>query len=101
MVFPPKSPGAKLDYKFDWAPKTNGDPTKTDWLEAGETIASYSVSADSGITIDSDTLADNNTSVVVWVSGGTDGTRYKIKCAITTTLGRKAERTAILPVAQQ
>ena len=100
MVFPAKDPDAKLDYKFDWAAKTNGNG-QTDWLSSGETITSYTITADSGITVESSILSDSNTSVVVWVSGGTEAERYKITCRINTSLGRTDDRTAIIPIAQR
>lgn len=90
-----KDPAANLDYIFDWAAATNtNDPDATsDYLEAGETISSHSVTADSGITASSGTLGDGNTSVTVWVSGGTVGRTYDVTCQITTSLTRIDERT--------
>jgi|SRR3989304_5014133 len=67
----------KLDYIFDW----------TYWLEAGETIASYVLTVETGITKVSDALVDSNRQVVVWLSGGTLGERYTIDCVITTQGG--------------
>jgi hypothetical protein len=40
----PKDPQAVLDFKFDWASRTNGTMTEEDiydWLQPGETIVSY------------------------------------------------------------
>lgn len=69
--------GANLDYAFNW----------TDWLEAGETIASYELTVETGITKVSDSLVDGGKRVVVWLSGGTLGERYTIDCVITTQGG--------------
>jgi len=59
-----------LDYKFDWKAKTNGSGA-TDWLAVGETISTYTVTADAGLTKASDSKTDTNTSVTAWLSGGT------------------------------
>jgi hypothetical protein len=68
-----KDPDASLDYAFDW----------TDWLDAGEAIASWSTTV-SGVT----KIADDRVGAVitVWVSGGTasPGSVATITCAITT-----------------
>ena len=86
---PLKDPSAVLDYVFDW----------TEWLATGETIAVDSetgeklitITADTGITVDSSTESDGK--VTVWLSGGTAGINYKVACLITTTAGRTDERT--------
>ena len=83
---------AVLDYKFDLAPLTNGvTGAVSDYLQSGETISSYTVtSSDVDLVIDSDSLADSNTSVVIWVSGGnlTD-TVYFVDLHVTTSDGRQ------------
>ncbi len=78
---PLKDPSAVLDYAFDW----------TEWLASGETIATHTITADTGITVDSSTEDDGK--VTVWLSGGTAGINYKVACLITTTAGRTDERT--------
>lgn len=90
-----KDPAAILDYVFDWRAATNtNDPDATeDYLEVGETIASHTVTAETGITADSGTLGDTNSSVTVWLSGGTAGDTYDVTCQITTTSTRVDERT--------
>jgi hypothetical protein len=95
-----KDPDAKLDYKFDWAALTNGTGT-SDWLASGETIASKSVTVTSGLTKDSDSLADSNTSVLVWLSGGTAGEDYEVVCHITTSDSRQDDRTLYVKVRQR
>ena len=87
-----KDPAARLDYKFDWAALTNGSGSEN-WLQNGETIASYTVGAGTGITVDDHMLANNDTSVIVWLSGGTVNARYAVTCQIVTTAGRTDERT--------
>lgn len=76
-----KDPVSVLNYKFDWSK----------WLESdGDTLSSTTITADSGITVDKQSLA--STSVTVWLSGGTVGKRYTIDCAITTAAGLKSSR---------
>ena len=87
-----KDPDATLDYKFDWRASTNGSGD-SDWLAAGETISSHTIDADAGITVDSSANSDTNTSVTVWLSGGTAGDDYKVRCEIVTNGSRTDERT--------
>lgn len=87
-----KDPDATLDYKFDWKALTNGTGT-SDWLATAETISSHTMDADTGITVDSSALSDANTSVTVWLSGGTAGVDYSVRCEIVTSASRTDERT--------
>ncbi len=104
MSFPTKikDPDARLDYKFDWAPLTNNRKNAlSDWLQTGETISSYAIGVDAGITVDSDSKDDSDTSVVVWLSGGDAGVDYDVSCKITTSDGRIDERTMTIKVRQR
>jgi len=92
-----KDPSAVLDYKYDWAALTNGTGS-SDWLAAGETIATRTVTVETGITKDSDAITDANTSVTVWLSGGTAGTEYTVACLIVTSAGRTDERSILIQV---
>ena len=83
---PLKDPSAVLDYVFDW----------TEWLATGETITDHTITADTGITVDSST--EDAGKVTVWLSGGTAGINYKVACKITTTAGRTDERTLWIKV---
>jgi hypothetical protein len=84
-----KDPDATLDYKVDWS----------GWLQTGETIDTCVVTAETGITVEdgarAPALADTDTSVVFWLSGGTAGTEYNVTCQITTDAvpARTDERT--------
>lgn len=78
-----KDPDAVLDYKFDWS----------DWLASGETISTRTITPETGITVDSDSITDTSTSVTVWLSGGTAGNVYDVACLITTSDSRTDERT--------
>lgn len=99
-IFPRKDPDAVLDYKFDWKAKTNGNGD-SDWLASGETISSYEVTVDTGITNESDAKTDSDTSITVWLSGGTDEVDYEIACKIVTSDSRTDERTAEVPVRER
>lgn len=80
-----KDADATLDYKFDM----------TNWLD-GDTIASHTVTVDTGITKNSD--AKTTTDVTVWLSGGTAGSSYKVTCRITTAGGRTDEGVVVIRV---
>ena len=86
---PLKDPSAVLDYMFDW----------TEWLATGETIADHTITADTGITVDSST--EDTGKVTVWLSGGTAGINYKVACLITTSAGRTDERTIWIKVVER
>ena len=95
-----KDPDAVLDYKFDWKAQTNGSGN-SDWLASGETISSHTIDADTGITVDSSSQTDTNTSVTAWLSGGTAGTEYVVRCEIVTSASRTDERSITIQVAQR
>ncbi len=99
-TFPRKDPDAVLDYKFDWKALTNGNG-ETDWLASGETISTYEITADTGITVDSDAKTDTDTSITFWLSGGTAEVDYEVACEIVTSASRTDERTAKVPVRER
>lgn len=82
----PKDVEALLDFGWNWA----------DWLASGETIASKTVTVSDGITVDS--LEDTDSTVTVWLTGGTAGEKYEVACRITTSAGRIDERTFLVSV---
>lgn len=94
--FEAKDPDELLDYKFDWAADRNNNGL-TNWLKEGETILDCEVTVPDGITLVSHAIADDNTSVIVWLSGGTNNQEYLITCKIDTAT-RTGVRSAILPV---
>ena len=67
-----KDTAAVLDYEWDWS----------DWLAVGETIDTAVVTTMAGLTIDSQ--SHTNTTVTVWLSGGTDADTYLVSCNIIT-----------------
>lgn len=83
-----KDPDAILDYRVDWAV----------WL-AGDTIATSTWSADTGITIDSDT--NTTTIATVWISGGVAGEQYQVTNHIITAMGREDDRTIRIRVSER
>ena len=90
-----KDPAAVLDYKQDWKTNTN-QSTGTDWLASGETITAATVTADTGLTVDSDSITDTSTTVTAWLSSGTAGTDYNVVFHITTSAGREDDRTMVI-----
>jgi len=116
LVLDAKDPDAVLDYVIDWQARTNGTETSgSDWLGPDEVISDHTITAEAGITVDSSSrtgvvvhdgegnnisLADN-TSVRVWLSGGTAGESYDVACEITTDQGRTDERTIRVPVRER
>lgn len=86
-----KDPDAVLDYKFDWS----------SWLSTGETISSTTVTAETGLTVDSNSITDTSTSVTVWLSGGTANTNYDVTCQIVTSASRTDDRTMTIRVRER
>ena len=93
-----KDPDAKLDYPFDWRAKTNGHGD-SDWLAPNETIVSYVITVDTGLTLLSS--SESNGIVTAWISGGTVGTTYRVECLIVTTAGRTDERSLWITVQER
>ena len=85
-----KDPNAVLDYTIDWS----------DWLGENETISTHSVIADTGITVDSSSIVDN-TSVMIWLRGGTVGQYYRVTCRIVTTAARTDDRSITIQVEER
>ena len=86
-----KDPDAVLDYKFDWST----------WLPTGDTISTKTVTTESGITKDSDSITDSSTSVTVWLSGGEANSSYQITCAIVTADGREDDRSMLISIRER
>src|SRR5512145_949464 len=82
-----KDPNAVLDYIFDW----------TLWLDGvSDSISSVSTVVDTGITCDSSIVSGKT--VIVWISGGTAGTTYRVACRIVTTGSRIDDRSSFMKV---
>lgn len=68
-------------YKFDWS----------QFLDAGDTIASATVTVDANVT--KVTSASTASSVSVQLSGGASGTSSVVTCVVVTALGNTFETT--------
>lgn len=85
-----KDPQAVLDYVFPWS----------EWLAAGETVTTHTVTAGAGITVNSSSVGATG-DVTVWLSGGTAGNYYSVACRIVTNAGRTDERTMTILVQER
>lgn len=84
-----KDPDDVLDYQIDWS----------DWLPTGDTISTSTWTADTGITVDSE--SETTTVATVWLSGGTVGNTYSVRNRIVTTGGRTKDKTIRIRVVEQ
>lgn len=76
------------------------DVSFSEWLTAlSDTSASYTVTADTGITVDSFSITGGV--VKVWLSGGIDGVTYKVTVTLTTAGGRTRQSEFSLQVKEQ
>ena len=85
-----KDPDSRLEWGCDWSA----------WLTDGDTITASEWAADSD-TITLDTDSHDDTTTVVWVTGGKPGTRVRLTNRITTTQGRTDDRTITLLIRQR
>ena len=81
-----KGPDEVLDYAGDWSV----------WL-GSDTITASTWTVPDGLTKDSDAFTD--TTVTIWLSGGTLGEQYDVEACIETAGGRTACRTIRIHVA--
>lgn len=81
-----KAANAFLDWQWDW----------TAWLAEGETILTAIVTADADLVVD--ISSNTTTTVTAWLSGGTDGTSYRVHCHVTTSQGRQDTRSVVIDV---
>lgn len=97
-----KDPNAVLDYLVDFAAKTNGNGSE-DYLQLGETITAHTITSSDPIAlvVDSSSVINTNTSVLVWLSGGVVGTTYTVTTRITTSLGRVDDRSFQVQVVEK
>lgn len=84
-----KDPEARLDYVVDL----------TAVLAEGDTITSaVAYSSDESLVVEAETLTFTDTTVLVWVSGGTRKTKPTVTVAFTTAVGRIDERSFQLDI---
>lgn len=89
-----KDPNAVLDYRVDWS----------SWLAGGETISTSAWTVPTGITEVNDAghpTSSTTTTATIWLSGGTDGTRYRVTNRITTSQGRTEDRSIYVSVMER
>ena len=97
-----KDPNAILDYLVDFASKTNNNGGKEDYLEVGEIILTATAFTSAAtITIDSVTKVNGNTSVLLWISGGTLNQTYTITTRVVTSLNRTDDRSFQIQVVEK
>lgn len=83
-----KDPGEVKDYAIDW----------TAHLAASETITTSTWVVATGITKDSDSAT--TTVATIWLSGGSEGTEYRVTNHVVTNQGREFERSFTVNVQQ-
>ena len=81
-----KDKDATLDYPFDWS----------NWLTEGDAINTATVTVEDGLV--KSNVVSNDTTVAVWLSGGTVGESYEVVCEIETDEGRIEDAKAIIIV---
>lgn len=83
-----KDPDSTEDFPFNWAPELDGD-----------TIDTVAWSLPDGLT----QVSTSNTTTVatIFVSGGSEGMTYRIRCRITTVGGRTWDKTANVKVCEK
>ena len=90
-----KDPADVLDYTVHFAGSTTLSE-QTDWLAAGETVLTNTVTVPTGITLDSKSITDSSTSITAWISGGTAGEEYEIGYKAVTSDARTIERSIVI-----
>lgn len=95
-----KDPGAVLDYGWDLrALSHEQEGAVSDWLESDETVSSFTVTADAGLTVDSSSETDGL--IMAWLSGGTASQKYEVSCEFTTSKGRTDVRRVTVEVIER
>lgn len=92
--WPCKDPNANLRYWFDWTAFVEGEESE---------IASYALMVDNP---PDDTLvlgsnARDGNVVMVWISGGTVGKVYSVRCRITLLDGTIEDESRTLPIRER
>jgi hypothetical protein len=95
-----KDPSATLDYGIDLASSSSWPPGGP-WLAAGETVTELTVTADPGLTVNSQSINTNSNGVagallVGWISGGVAGNSYYLHFTFTTSAGRTDTRSILI-----
>lgn len=85
MLWPAKDPDEILDYAINWSARLVDD-----------TIATSTWTVPDGIATTANT--STTTTTTIWLSGGTEGQRYRVLNRVTTTAGRTMDHTVTLPI---
>jgi hypothetical protein len=88
-AIPPQLPTAVLTASFDW--------TGFLALLPGDTIDTFSVTAEAGVTLGTPSRVGSE--IFVRISGGTAGTTYRVTCTVTTGGGESDSMVAVVTVA--
>lgn len=88
-----KTPSERKRYAIDYS----------EWLDTGELVSSFvfsvsPVDATTPFLVDASSLSSSGTSVVFFVSGGTDGSQYTVDIKSTTSGGQIKEDTVLFAV---
>jgi hypothetical protein len=86
----PKDPDEVLDYELDWSGRLDGD----------DTIVTSTWTVPAGLTEgpDPDSVSDDGTKTVIWLSGGTLAANYDLLNRVVTAGGRTMDQTVRLKV---
>tara|TARA_A100001201_G_C3988351_1_gene170799 strand:- start:78 stop:395 length:318 start_codon:yes stop_codon:yes gene_type:complete len=76
-LFIRKDPEAVMNYSIDYS----------SFLESGDSITSQTTTIDSGMTVDSSSIHNNNKRVLMTLSSGVAGTAYTVKVTANTSDG--------------
>lgn len=86
-----KGPDEVLDFKLNWATS----------LEEGEAVVTSEWTLEDGITSPLDSIANDGTVAVIWLSSGTNGTTYTLVNSVvtdSTPLARTMDQTVLVVV---
>lgn len=83
-----KTPAERKRYAVDYS----------DWLDTGETVASYALTPDSGLSVSASTLINESTGIAFFIAGGTAGFQYKLDILANTSGGQIKEDTVYFNV---
>lgn len=95
-----KDPAAVLDYGWDLKALSHSQAgAASDWLESDEVVSSFTVTAGTGLTVDSSSEADGL--ITAWLSGGIASQKYEVSCGFTTSKGRTDVRRFTVEVVER
>ena len=84
-----KDTSAALDYTVDWRK----------WLYESDSIESVQWTVPDGLI--QENTSNDSTKCTIWLSGGTAGSDYRVRCRITTALGRVDARSFLVRVVER